>query len=181
MFPLTYWKSSETHDCSKGFSFSRVYSVSRTLWRYVLHIFLSLLAAFVFYKYCWSSFLFYFFLWQLCPLFLTSSSTWINHLVLCHPIDLFPLDFISNALYGIITLSVTFMYTNNCYFFFSNSVKSLNSIFSKTFIYNSVSFSVISLPKKLKHIYLLHILESLYMNFAYVSLAKCFMLVLVSD
>jgi len=38
MFPVTDWKSSKTHDRGKGFSFSGVYSIFGTLWRYALHI-----------------------------------------------------------------------------------------------------------------------------------------------
>lgn len=43
-----------------------------------------------------------------------SSNTWLNHIVLGHPINLFPLNFKSNTLLSILVLSILFTWLNHC-------------------------------------------------------------------
>jgi hypothetical protein len=43
-----------------------------------------------------------------------SSCTWLNHLVLGHPISLFPLNFNSDAILGSLVQAILFTWPNNC-------------------------------------------------------------------
>jgi hypothetical protein len=68
-------------------------------------------------------------------LFLMSSSTWQNHLILGHPMILFPFNFNSNALLSILVLS-THCTCWNCCHFSSDSINKfwiLNLLYPATF------------------------------------------------
>jgi hypothetical protein len=60
--------------------------------------------------------------YQLFPPSLTSSSTWLNHLVQIRPIHLLPFHFNSNALLGILVLSILLIWLNNWVRFSPNFV-----------------------------------------------------------
>jgi hypothetical protein len=56
------------------------------------------------------------------PIFLPSSSTWLNHLVLGRPMSFFPSDYNFNAFLDILVLSILFTYPKHCSNFSSNTV-----------------------------------------------------------
>lgn len=55
-------------------------------------------------------------------LFLMSSNTWLNYLLLSHPPGLFPLNSNPKALLGMLVLSIISTWKNNCSRLASNSV-----------------------------------------------------------
>jgi hypothetical protein len=48
------------------------------------------------------------------PVLSTASKTYVNHLVLGHPISLFALNLNYNALRGILVVSIPFIWINHC-------------------------------------------------------------------
>jgi hypothetical protein len=87
---------------------------------------------------------------QLFHPFLPSSSTWLNHLALCHPMCLCSLSFNFNIMFVILVMSVHFKLPNYFSHFSSNSVNKFwiktsleipfNSIHSCFSSYFSVKF-----------------------------------------